>query len=71
MSFGLHLDETGSSWKYDFVFEAISAVNVRNETTTASGSLINFVLPVSDPKNIIDTTILSETKLDPERSFRI
>jgi hypothetical protein len=31
MSFALHLDETGPAWKTDYVFEAISAVNVRNE----------------------------------------
>jgi hypothetical protein len=29
-SFGLHLDETGPYWESNFVFEAISAVNVRN-----------------------------------------
>ena len=36
MTFALSLDETSGYWKSDFVFEAISAVNVRNETETPS-----------------------------------
>jgi len=64
MLLALCLDETSSSWKSDYVFEAISTVNIKSSEKIETGSHQPYVLPITKPNIIIDTTILLETKID-------
>ena len=56
MNLFLNLDETGSGWKSDYIFEAISTVNVI-KVIEEEVNYLNYVLPVTLPNIIIDTMI--------------
>ena len=46
MNLFLNLDETGSGWKSDYVFEATSIVNIIKDIEEEVNCL-NYVLPVT------------------------